>query len=170
VGIEWEREFRQRMLDFVVIRPATGQEVPISVKVRVVSGCFHAEHSPEAYRIIDEYLAGLDRPYEFSFMPHESGPELLVYIAAGTAGLTLAKSVIDLVTAIINARAQGIRRGDGPDAPLHLMVRRSREDGVVKEETVLEVDSRIGASREEIDSALSRTIDRILSDDETMHS
>jgi hypothetical protein len=37
------------------------------------------------------------------FLEHESGPEILAYLAAATAGLTLAKSVFDLITAIINA-------------------------------------------------------------------
>ena len=100
-------------------------------------------------------------------MPQESGPELLVYVAAG---ITLAASVIDLVAAIINARAEGIRHGDGPAAPLHLIVRRTREDGSVREETVLEVDSRIGASREAIDSVLSRAIGHVLSDDKELYS
>lgn len=167
MGIEWEREFRQRMVDFVISRPPTEQEVPVSIKVRVVAGCFHAEHSPEAYRIIDEYLEALERPYEFSLIPHESGPEILVYVAAG---ITLAASVIDLVTVIINARAQGIRHGDGPTGSLHLIVRRTQEHGSVREETVLEVDSRTGASREAIDSVLSRAIERVLSGDKELDS
>jgi hypothetical protein len=170
MGIEWEHEFRQRMVDFVVTRPPNEQEVPVSIKVSIDSGCFHAEHSPEAYRIIETYLARLDRPYEFSFLPHESGPELLVYVALGTAGLSIAKSIIDLVTAIINARAQGICRGDAPAAPLRLKLRRSRVDGSVKEETVLEIDSRTGASREDVDSALSDAIGRFLSADDQPHS
>lgn len=160
MDIEWEREFRQRTGDFVIARPPSEQEVPVSIKIG--ADCFHAEHSPEAYRIIDEYLTGLDRPYEFSFVPHENGPELLVNVALGTAGLILAKSVIDLVTTIINARVQGIRRGDDRTAPLRLKLRRTRVDGSVKKETVLEIDSRLGASREEIDSALSRAIERFL--------
>jgi hypothetical protein len=40
---------------------------------------------------------------DIEFLEHESGPEILAYLAAATAGLTLAKSVFDLITAIINA-------------------------------------------------------------------
>ena len=31
-------------------------DVPLSIKIGVTSGCYHAEHSPEAYAIIDAYL------------------------------------------------------------------------------------------------------------------
>lgn len=39
-----------------------------------------------------------------AFEEHESGPEIIARLVLGAAGLTIVKSVIDLVTAIINAR------------------------------------------------------------------
>ena len=50
--------------------------------------------------------------------PFETGPELLVYLAVATADITLAKSVIDLITAILKVRSDGVKKGDRPDAPL----------------------------------------------------
>jgi len=106
VTSDWEYTFRQRMADFSALGPAGPSEIPLSIKVGVVSGCFHAEHSPLAYELIDRQLDALrSERQEFAVELHESGPELLVYAALGTAGLTLAKSVIDLVTAIVKARA-----------------------------------------------------------------
>ena len=111
----WRNEFRQRMSTFD--EHAHGDDgLAVSIKVRVASGCFHREHSPQAYRMIDEYLQ-LHAPEDarWSFQEHESGPELLVYLAVTTAGLSLAASIINLVTAIIKARAPtASRRGTIP--------------------------------------------------------
>jgi hypothetical protein len=109
---------------------ASGPGLAISIKIRVNSGCFHREHSPQAYELIDEYFASIKGSDSVStFEEHESGPELLVYLALGTAGVSLAKSVIDLVTAIIKPRADGVKKGDQPSAPVELVVRRVWRDG-----------------------------------------
>lgn len=64
----------------------------MSIKVRVQASCFHPEHSPEAYRLIDDYTATADlSDVHFQFEEHESGPEILVYLAVAAAGLELAK-------------------------------------------------------------------------------
>jgi hypothetical protein len=89
-------------------------DVAISIKIRVVSGCFHREHSPRGYAVIDSQLAKLLPDSELGFEEHESGPELLVYLAVATAGITLAKSVIDLISAIIKARAEGVKEATNP--------------------------------------------------------
>jgi hypothetical protein len=123
---EWQRTFQNRMRSFRHLRPAHAGEVALSIKVRVVSGCFHREHSPHAFALIDPRLGNLSPDVEF--VEHESGPEILAYLAAATAGLTLAKSVIDLITAIIKARSDGVKRGDRADAPVELIVR-SVDDG-----------------------------------------
>ena len=65
---------------------------------------------------------------EFTFEEHESGPELLVFVAVVTAGISLAKSVIDLIVAIIKARSEGIKKGDHPASPLDLIVRRTYKE------------------------------------------
>lgn len=134
---QWQEIFRERMRGFAGRRSAGAGDVAVSIKIRVASGCFHREHSPCAYALIDSYLGSSSPTVEF--IEHESGPELLVYLAVATAGLTLAKSVIDLITAIIQARAQGVKKGDHPDDPLELIVRRIDNGQEYREEFVLRV-------------------------------
>jgi len=43
----WQSTFRRRMELFALQRPPKANEIPASIKIRVVSGCFHREHSPE---------------------------------------------------------------------------------------------------------------------------
>jgi len=96
----------------------TGDDgMPVSIKVRVTSGCFHREHSPQAYVLIDEQLYSMPPDAAFSFEEHESGPELLVLLALATSGLGLAKSVVDLIIAIIQARQRGSREATRPPIP-----------------------------------------------------
>lgn len=116
--------------------------VPLSIKVRVTSGRFHREHSPEAYALIDEWLNSTQRDGDFVFEEHESGPELLV-IAAVASGMAsaVASEVISAIVAILRARREGVERGDSPSDPLELIVRRVDADGV-REEMILRVGHR----------------------------
>ncbi len=138
---DWAIDFRARMLAFESQRPPRKGEVSASLKVRVTSGCFHREHSPHAYELIDRHLAFLppSQRSEFDLIEHESGPELLAYLALATAGVTLAKSVIDFVIAIIKARAEGVKHGDRPDYPVEVIVRRVYDGDKFVEETVLRI-------------------------------
>jgi hypothetical protein len=155
----WEAEFRQRMGRFGDEQQMCG--LPVSVKVRVSSGCFHCEHSPRAYEMIDEYLRN-QAPDGVRFEEHESGPELLVWLALGTAGITLAKSVVDLVTTIIKARSEGIRKGDHPSHPVELIVRNVGPDGKVKEERVLRFAPDDPVSSKLIEDSLTSAVAKLL--------
>lgn len=152
----WENDFRKRMDGFA--SKSKGEGIPLSIKVRVDSGCFHREHSPYAYRIIDEHVRSLERDGELRFEEHESGPELLVYAALATAGVSLASNVINLITAIINARKKGIQQGDGARAPLVLIVRGFHKNGELKEEIVLRIDSKDIVDENMIEDALIKAI------------
>ena len=133
----WQSEFRKRMQQFGSASEGFEQ---VSIKMRAPSGCFHREHSPQAYQIIDHYLAHADFPgVRFHFEEHESGPEILVYLAVTAAGLGFAKSVVELVTAIIKARSEGIKRGDNPRYPLELIVRGHDKGGKFFENKVLDI-------------------------------
>jgi hypothetical protein len=130
--------------------------------VRVESGCFHREHSPEAYKIID---ARLRRPPERAeIIEHESGPELLLYLAVTAGALSLAKSVVELVTEIFKARAAGIKKGDHPRDPLVLIVRRVDEKNEYREDVILRIgqsdviDS--GVIEKELNTAIQETLKR----------
>ncbi len=128
--------------------------IAVSIKIRVSSGCFHREHSPRAYELIDKYLSNIGQDEAFEFEEHESGPELLIYVAAVTAGISLAKSIIDLIVAIIKARSEGIEKGDGPTAPLELIIRRVNKSDEFKEEILLRIDHRDKITRAMIEKYL----------------
>jgi hypothetical protein len=159
----WVSEFRARMRSFELQRPTPDGAVSVSLKVRVTSGCFHREHSPHAYELIDRHLAIVpaSQRADFAIVEHESGPELLAYLALATAGVTLAKSVIDLIVAIIKARADGVKHGDRPAEPVEVIIRRVCDGDRLIEETVLRIghdDSVTGVAIEaRIDAALKRS-------------
>lgn len=160
----WEAEFRNRMHSFELERPPRQDEVAVSIKVRVSYGCFHREHSPEAYRLIDEHLASVpaSERSEFSWLEHESGPELLVYLALTTAGVTLAKSVIDLITAVLKARSKGVERGDRPKDPLEIIVRRVAAREKFEEVIVLRINHGESVDQKAIKSVVEAALQRLI--------
>jgi hypothetical protein len=78
-----------------------------------------------------------DREPTCTFVEHESGPELLVFVSLTTAGISLAKSAIDLVVAILKARSDGVRKGDRPTDAVEVIVRRVTGGTPVQEEIAL---------------------------------
>ncbi len=154
---EWQQIFQKRMRGFRTLRPSTDEQA-VSIKIRVSSGCFHREHSPHAYRLIDSQLASLPPDVHVEFVEHESGPEILAYLAAATAGLTLAKSVIDLITAILKARSEGVKKGDRADAPLELIVRSVDDGHEYREEIIF----RIGHNQPVDPQAIEKQIEEAL--------
>src|SRR5437773_740124 len=135
---DWQTEFRSRMSKFGARLP--DGFTPVSIKVRVVSGCFHREHSPAAYQVIDDYVKRADLfDVHCRIEEYESGPEILVYLAVTTAGLSLAKSIVELITAISKARSEGIKRGDRPADPLVVIVRGHSKDGEYTEEQIMRI-------------------------------
>jgi hypothetical protein len=144
-------------------RPPAMNQVPVSIKLRVESGCFHREHSPHAYEIIDRHLSAISPDnLEFAIEEHESGPEILVYLAVTTAGLTLAKSVIDLIIAIIKARTESIKKGDHPSAPLELIVRHVQKDGEFREEKILRIAHDDLPDKKALEHALRQAITKFI--------
>jgi hypothetical protein len=129
----------------------------VSIKIRADRGCFDRGCCPEAWRIIDQHLRTI-RPDGWHLEKHESGPELLVWLALGTAGITLAKSVIDLVTTIIKARAEGKARGDRHGEPIELIVRDVGPDGKVREERLLRFTPEDAVDAQKIAQVLNKSI------------
>jgi len=137
----WEETFKRRMREFGKHAPEIVKGDPFSIKIRAASGCFHREHSPEAYKIIDDYFSSLSEPEcYFKFEEHESGPEILVYLAITTAGVTLVKSIIDLIVVILKARSEGIKKGDRKNASLELIIRKTKRNDEVVEEKIIRID------------------------------
>jgi hypothetical protein len=107
--------------------------------------------------------------WEFDFVEHESGPELLVFLAVATGGLGRAKSVIDLIAVILEARREGVKKGDHPSDPLELIVRRASDGDTLREETILRIGHDDPVDRAQIESLLDDAIGRVAdetSDDE----
>ena len=158
VDKHWLEGFRHTVGDFQ--RRQVGHGHVVSVKVRVKSGCFHREHSPEAYKIID---ARLKRPPDHAeVIEHESGPELLLYLAVTAGALSLAKSVIELITEIFKARAAGIKKGDHPSDPLVLIVRRVDEKNEYREDVILRIGHDDAVDSGKIEKELTAAIKGIL--------
>lgn len=102
---------------------------------------------------------------EFSYIEHESGPEVLAWIALATAGATLSKSVIELVTAIIKARSEGITKGDAPAEPIELIVRKMGAGDSFIEETVLRIGHRDIVTRAKIEALIKDALKRLLAEE-----
>jgi len=135
----WPKEFARRIENFG--EPFEGRPgIAVSVKVRVVGGCFHREHSPHAYRLIDVAIREPGLGSAIQWHEHESGPELLVWIPLVTAGLAFSAATINLVVSILKARSEGIKAGDRPREPLELIVRTTQPGAGVVEEKVLRFD------------------------------
>lgn len=152
----WQKEFRERM-DAFAQSDVKGM-LPVSIKLRIRSGCFHREHSPEAYRLIDDYLIAADlSDLNYQIQEHETGPEILAYVALAAAGLGFAKSIVELVTTIIKARQEGIKKGDKPSDPLELVVRGFSRGDEYFEETLLRIPPDHPVTAKQIRDALEKT-------------
>ena len=159
----WQSEFRSRMRAFELRRPPRQGEMSVSLKVRIASGCFHREHSPRAYALIDDHLTSIPQEEaDFAFVEHESGPELLVYLALTAAGIGLAKSVIDLIVTIIKARSEGIKKGDRPSEPVEIIVRRVIDGDKFKEETVLRIGHTDPTNKAKIEAKINGALKRLV--------
>lgn len=138
-------------------------EVAVSIKIRVTSGCFHREHSPRAYAEIDHNLGSLAKTNtRIVFEEHESGPEILAY---AVVGIGLATAVINLITAIIKARSEGIKKGDHPTDPLCLIVRRVHDAEGFREEQVLTLGHTDSIDEGKLQEQLTAALRKLLKDE-----
>lgn len=158
--MEWINEFDRRMSDFGDGLPGEPGEFSVSIKVRVDSGCYDRGCCPAAHEIIDRKLDELRRAGEtrFRFEKHESGPEILAYVG-GAVGL--AASVIGLVTVIIQARAEGRKKGDRHSDPVTLVVRRMETNNQLLEERLMTFSGHEEVTPEMIEALLSNGIKKI---------
>jgi hypothetical protein len=157
----WQDDFRSRMNDFG--HGASEEGITVSIKVRASSGCFHREHSPAAFEIIDNKLQSPKlRRDSLSFQEHESGPEIIVYLAVLAAGLNLTTSLVNLVTAIIKARSEGVKKGDRPDEAIDVIVRGYTEDGQYFEGQILRLESKDKVTSKAVEVALRSEIEKHL--------
>lgn len=160
----WEREFSNRIARFQARVSTPDHGIALSIKIRVAAGCFHREHSPAAYRLIDRAVATADaRGAElFDIIEHESGPELLLWVAFATAGISFTTAVINAVVAILKARSEGIKAGDTPKEPLEIIVRTLDQGERVVEEKVLRLHPEDPVHTEFVHKALTSAAERLL--------
>jgi heme/copper-type cytochrome/quinol oxidase subunit 1 len=142
------------------MNPKKAHIITVSIKIRVQGGCFHREHSPFAYEIIDEYMDS-HPSNEYLFEEHESGPEILTYLKTIGGVLSFVGGVIQFITAIIKARTEGIIHGDTRKAPIELIVRTIDEKENVKEEKVLQIKTGQEISEALIQKALTTSINKM---------
>ncbi len=155
-----KKEFGSRVNYFEGKIPQRVESPTVSIKF---DGSFHPPHSPEAHKMIDEYLKS--HPLEddkVEFIDHESGPELLVYLALGTAAISLSKSIIDLIVAILKSRQQGIKRGDRNQTVFEIRVRGFDENGNTQKEKILEFRSSDTLDRDIVRKTLQSAISKFL--------
>lgn len=120
----------------------------ISIKLSPPSGCCCSHCWPETWHKINQSIAP-SGPVEhegdalienngdnFVLESHESGPEIIIYLALATASVTLAKSIIDLITTIIKGLSTEHKK-----QPLRIKIsKRQLIKGNIEEETLIEID------------------------------
>jgi len=158
--MEWINEFDRRMRDFGDGHTGAADEFPVSIKVRVDSGCYDRGCCPAAWEIIDHKLESLrqERETTFRFEKHESGPEILAYVG-GAVGL--AAGVVSLITTIIQARSEGRKKGDRHSDPVTLVVRRMETSDRLLEERVMTFSGHEEVTPAMVEALLSKGIKEI---------
>ena len=159
----WINEFRDRVGRFEAMLPPREGEVPVSVKVRIDTGCYSRQCCPHAFSIIDRKVEELRKQGErFVLEEHETGPEIIVYLAVATAGLTLAKSIVDLLTTLIKARSEGQKHGDRHHDPVTLVVRRLENGDTLAEEPLLTFAPNDKVTKKIVEQALLHGCEKIV--------
>ncbi len=165
----WTQEFDERLRAFAERQGAMG--LGISVKLPAAGGCFHRDHSPRAYELIERRLDSIWHPeFPCEYVEHETGPEFLVWVGAGTAVALLVKSIVDLVVAILKARSEGIKKGDCPREPVELIVRRSVDRDCVKDELTLRFGHEDKIDQAEIERCVAEVVRRLRKPDGPPHA
>jgi len=156
----WRHDFHRRLVNFQNTRQ--GGE-GLSIKIRIASGCCERRCSPNAWKIIDNYLSENYKKIDddFEIVEHESGPEILVQLALTTAVISLAKSIIDLIVVIIKAIFNGAKNGDKAKGPVELIVRRVNNKDEFKEEIIFRVNDGAGIDKKELDNLLRDKINKL---------
>lgn len=120
----------------------------ISIKLSPPSGCCCSDCWPIAWQRINSAIAPCgpikhegdvlievngDR---FVLEQHESGPEIIIYLALATATATLVKAIIDLITTVIKILSSEDRK-----QPSRIKIsKRIIIKGKVQEEKLIEID------------------------------
>ena len=152
-------EKMQKSIDRAIALLKTPKEYEkyISIKLSPLNiGCCCSDCLRETWQITNQFIAPCG-PIEhegdvliekdgnkFVLEQHESGPEIIVYFALVTASLTLAKSVIDLISTIIKGLSNEPRK-----QPSRIKIsKRQIIKREIEEENLIEIDMPISKNIE----------------------
>ena len=120
----------------------------LSIKLSPPSGCCCSDCWSETWRAVYSFISPFgpvrhegdaligDGDDKYVLESHESGPEIIAYIALATASTALAKSIIDLITTFVKSLSKEHRK----QPPRIKISKRQLIKGNVEEETIMEVD------------------------------
>jgi hypothetical protein len=134
----WEKDFIERFdaLERICRRPDGAAAA--SLKFRGSGGCFHREHSPHAFAIMDKKKLEKDG---IVLEDHESGPEYLIWIPVIVLGIGLADKIIGLVTTLLKARQEGAMKGDKRPANLDFIIRAELPSSGYREKLIITIEA-----------------------------
>ncbi len=118
------------------IKIETKGAVRISIKIEGEKGCFCLEHSKETNKLIDEIVNRA--PFDFEYREHETGPEILTWLAFATSGIVLTNSLIGLILKIVDIIKKGPEKGDEPKGKLSIIIRIENDGNLIVEKEKLE--------------------------------
>ncbi len=161
----------QKSIDRAIILLKTPREYGkyISLKISPPSGCCCSHCWPETWKTVNQKIA----PYgpvghegdaiivtngdSFVLESHESGPEIIAYLALATVSATLLKSLIDLVTTII----KGLSGEHKKQPPRIKISKRQIVKGKIEEEHLIEIDVPISKDVEKkLEEIIRRSINK----------
>ena len=154
-NMNWNEELDQRIQKYSVNHIIKEGEEAVSIKVRAEGGCYHKSCCPYALNLIYHKMNEIN-PDKFEYIEHESGPEIITYISLSVLGITLAKSIIELVTTIIKERFEGQNHGDGHKGnPVTLIIRKTIKGKEVIEEQIMTFNESDKVSEEVVKNLLT---------------
>ena len=140
----------------VLLKSPKEYENYISIKLSPPSGCCCSHCWPETWRLVNKMIAPCG-PVEhegdalienngdkYILESHESGPEIIIYLALATASATLLKSIIDLINTILSGLSNEHRK----QPPRIKISKRQIIKGNIEEENLLEIDIPISKGME----------------------
>jgi len=132
--------------------------------------CSCSDCLPETWSVVNEFIAPCGPVKhegdalvkkdgnKFVLEQHESGPEIIVYLALATASVTLVKSIIDLISIIIKGLSNEHKKH-----PARIKIsKRQLIKGKVQEESLIEIDIPISKDvQKQLEEKIKQSIDRI---------
>ena len=134
-----------------------GTGVPFSLKFKS-NTCFCKEHCAiDFYDCIDLEIDKIDLSHDrVTFLEHETGPEILVYLAVTASSITLSASILNLITAFIN-RIKRNHKG----ASFEFIVRTFKK-GKINEEKIIKIDKNTAFKKTELKNILEKTLNKMM--------